>query len=109
MVGLYKALVRLNLEYCVQFWSPNYRKDINKVERVQRRFTRILPGLEKLSYRERLNRLVLYSLERRRMRRYLMEVYKILMDTDRVNASRLFPLRLGEKIKTRGPGLRGKI
>ena len=70
MVRLYKALVRPNLEYCVQFWSPSYRKDVNKVERVQRRFTRMLPGLEKLSYRERLNRLGLYSLDRRRAGRF---------------------------------------
>jgi len=107
MVRLYKALVRPNLEYCVQFWSPSYRKDVNKIERVQRRFTRMLPGLEKLSYRERLNRLGLYSLERRRMRGDLIEVYKILMGIDRVNASRLFPLRRREK-KTRGHGLRVK-
>ena len=107
MVRLYKALVRPNLEYCVQFWSPSYRKDVNKIERVQRRFTRIVPGLKKLSYRERLNRLGLYSLERRRMRGDLIEVYKILMGIDRVNASRLFPLRRGEK-KTRGHGLRVK-
>ena len=42
MVRLYKASVRPNLEYCVQFWSPSYRKDVNKVERVKRRFTRIV-------------------------------------------------------------------
>ncbi|XP_059843914.1 P-selectin glycoprotein ligand 1 isoform X2 [Hypanus sabinus] len=97
MVRLYKALVRPNLEYCMQFWSPNYWKDINKVERVQRRFTRMLLGLEKMSYRERLNRLGLYSLERRRMKGDLIEVYKVMMGIDRVNASRLFPLRPGEK------------
>ena len=67
----------------------------------------MLPGLEKLSYRERLNRLGFYSLEHRRMRGDLIEVYKIMMGIDRVNASRLFPLRPGEK-KTRGHGLRVK-
>ena len=33
MVRIHKALVRPNLEYCVQFWSPSYRKDVNKVEK----------------------------------------------------------------------------
>ena len=45
------------LEYCVQFWSPYYRKDIIKLERVQKRFTRMLPGLDGLSFKERLDRL----------------------------------------------------
>ena len=97
MVRLYKTLVRLNLEYCVQFWSPNYRKDINKVERVQRRFTRMLLGLEKLNYKERLNRLELYSLEHRRMRGDLIEVYKIMMGIDRENASTFSTEARGEK------------
>ena len=51
LLKLYKTLVRPHLEYCVQFWSPYYRKDIIKLERVQKRFTRILTGLDGLSYR----------------------------------------------------------
>eukprot|EP00061_Rhincodon_typus_P014955 g42355.t1 len=43
MLRLYRTLVRLILEYHVQFWSPSYRKDINKLERVQKRFTKMLP------------------------------------------------------------------
>jgi len=43
---LYRALVRSQLEYCVQFWSPHYRKDVIAREGVQRRFTRMLPGME---------------------------------------------------------------
>lgn len=76
MLKLYKALVRPNLEYCVQFWSLNYRKDINKIERVQRRFTRMLPVFQHLSYSERLNKSDLYSLERRRLRGDLIEAFK---------------------------------
>ena len=57
LLKLYKTLVRPHLEYCVQFWSSYYRKNIIKLEIVQRRFTRMLLGLDGLSYKERLDRL----------------------------------------------------
>eukprot|EP00061_Rhincodon_typus_P011059 g35803.t1 len=44
MLSLYRTLVRPLLEHCVQFWSPSYRKDIIKLERVQKKFTRMLLG-----------------------------------------------------------------
>ena len=55
MLKLYNALVRPNLEYYVQFWSPRYKKDIAALERVQRRATRIISGLKGMSYSDRLN------------------------------------------------------
>eukprot|EP00061_Rhincodon_typus_P019082 g48535.t1 len=55
-LGLYRSMVRPLLEYCVQFWSPSYRKDIIKLVKVLKRFTRMLPGMEGLSYKERLDR-----------------------------------------------------
>eukprot|EP00061_Rhincodon_typus_P008284 g30756.t1 len=91
MLQLYRTLFRPLLKYCIQFWSLCYRKDIVKLERVQKRFTRMSPGLEGLSYRERLNRLGLYSLERRRLRGDLIEVYKIMSNMDWVNSQGLFP------------------
>jgi len=63
MLQLYRTLVRTHLEYCVQFWSPHYQKDVDTLERVQKRFTRMLPGLEGISYEERLDKLALLSLE----------------------------------------------
>ena len=78
MLKLYMTLVRPHLEYCVKFWSPYCRKDIIKLERVQKRFTRMLPGLDGLTYKERLDRLGLFSQERRRLRGDLVEVYKIM-------------------------------
>ena len=104
LLQLYRVLVRPHLEYCVQFWSPNLRKDILAIEGVQRRFTRLIPGMSGLSYEERLDRLGLYSLEFRRLRGDLIETYKILKGLDRLDAGRLFPM-LG-KSRTRGHSLR---
>eukprot|EP00061_Rhincodon_typus_P017843 g46731.t1 len=58
-------------------------KDFVKLERVQKRFTRMLPVLEVLSYRETLNRLEIFCLEHRRLRSDIKEVYKIMMGMDR--------------------------
>ena len=71
------------------------------MERVQKRFTRMLPGMEGISYEERLEKLGLFSLERRRLRGDLIEVYKIMRGMDRVDSQKLFP-RVEESI-TRGP------
>eukprot|EP00061_Rhincodon_typus_P013487 g39888.t1 len=83
MLRLYRTLVRPLLEYCVQLWSPCYRKDTIKLERVQKRFTRMVLGMEGLSCKERLDRMGLFSLECRRLRGDLIEVYKIMRCMDR--------------------------
>ena len=70
--------VRHLLEFSTQFWSPHYKYLIDKVESVQRYFTKRLSGLSQLSYHDRLLNLDLQTLERRRLVYDLVFCYKIL-------------------------------
>src|SRR6218665_3786944 len=68
ILGLYKTLVRPQLEYCIQVWSPYLKQDMDKLEKVQRRVTKMIQGYKYLSYEKRLIRCGLTILEKRRSR-----------------------------------------
>lgn len=78
MLKLYKSLVRPHLDYCGPAWRPHMRTDIDRLERVQRRATRMMEGLRGMDYNERLFELGLTTLETRRVRADLIELYKLL-------------------------------
>jgi hypothetical protein len=75
---LYVSLVRPHLEYVNPVWNPYLKKHIDMIENIQRRATKLIPGLSNLSYEDRLRRLKLPSLSYRRSRGDMIEVYKIM-------------------------------
>ena len=100
LTRLYKSLVRPHLEYCVSAWSPHYVKDRERLERVQHRFTRMVPGLRGLEYGMRLERLKLMTLEERRNRSDLVELFKISKGLSAIPWNSFF--RVDSSKRTRG-------
>ena len=91
---LYKALVRPHLEYASVIWAPRYKKDIITIENVQRRATKMIKSIKDLAYGNRLRKLGLPTLEYRRKRADMIQVFKIINNIDVVSVN-LFEHRDG--------------
>ena len=94
IIALYKSLVRPHLEYCVQAWRPHNQKDIDNLEGVQRRMTKMINGMGEDEYNLRLSKTKLLSLEMRRLRSDLIEVFKIMHNLEGVKREDFFQLRI---------------
>ena len=87
------------LEYCIQAWRPYRKKDIDKLERIQRRATKMIPELRDLSYESRLLQCGLTTLENRRLRGDQIEVFKIVNGYEDVDRNMFFKLKEGSRTR----------
>lgn len=93
LTQMYTTFVRPKIEYASQVWNPQYTGDTNLLEKVQRRYTKRIPGMNDLNYSARLERLGLISLELRRIHLDLTFLYKLLNGMLEMNYQQFFQLK----------------
>lgn len=103
VLALYRALVRPLLEYGAQFWSPVRRVDVERLEKVQARATKLVPSIRHKGYQRRLADLGLFTLEQRRLRGLLIETFKILRGFSGLDPASVFELSVN---RTRNHGFK---
>ncbi|PKU42037.1 hypothetical protein llap_7659 [Limosa lapponica baueri] len=99
---LYFVLVRPHLEYCVQLWSPQHRKNMDLLEQVQWRATKMTRGLEHLCYEDRLRELGLFSLEKRRLQGDLIMAFQYLKGAYRRDGEGFFMRECNNRTRDNG-------
>ena len=90
LMKLYKALVRPIVDYGNVIWYPYTKKNKKLIENIQRRETRMIPELKGLSYTDRLQHLKLFSMDYRKKRGDMIQLFKILNGFENIDAQTMF-------------------
>ena len=101
---LYKALIRPILEYCSVVTNPILKRDDDRLEKVQRRATKLVEGMSNTTHKDRLKQLKLQTLKYRRKRADVLQVYRIVNQIDKVDTDHFF--QQATSSKTRGNGVK---
>ncbi|PKU45197.1 hypothetical protein llap_4498 [Limosa lapponica baueri] len=100
ILPLYSVLVGPHMEYCIQLWSSQHRKDVDLLERVQRRATEMIRGVEHLFYEDRLRDLGMFSLEKRGIQEDLIVAFQYLKGAYKKAGEGLFTRACSDRVKS---------
>jgi len=96
--GLYKSLVRPNLEYFVQAWSPYLRQDIDTLEQIQKRASKMM-RTGKIDVWRKIDEMWINKFEKDKKRGDLIEAYKIITGKEAISAHKFFKIRMESRIR----------